>query len=296
MPDQEKSYRIFTGKSEAHKAFNSLKGIIDGISIDNLINEKEIKELENWCVRHEFLANRDPFKDLITNIQVIISDNEVTGDEIEDMKWLCHQFSTGFDFFDHLTSDMQILQGILHGMLSDGKITDNEIMGLSNWIAERRHLETMYPYDEIKGLLFNILKDGMIDETEKKILKKYISEFVNLADEDLQKKLSEELKDIKISGICTVNPSINIPEKLFCFTGKSSKSSRSEIAELIESNGGKFNKNLTKKTDYLIVGNDGNPCWSYATYGRKVEKAIEMRKSGSHIQIVNETDFWNKIS
>ena len=53
---------------------------------------------------------------------------------------------------------------------------------------------------------------------------------------------------------------------------------------------------MTQKTDYLIVGNEGNPCWAFSCYGRKVEKAVELRKKGSNIQIINEDDFWNALA
>jgi hypothetical protein len=52
---------------------------------------------------------------------------------------------------------------------------------------------------------------------------------------------------------------------------------------------------VSRKTNYLIVGDDGNPCWAFACYGRKVEKAINLRKQGTQIIIVHENDFWREI-
>ena len=59
--------------------------------------------------------------------------------------------------------------------------------------------------------------------------------------------------------------------------------------------GGIFKDSVVKNTDFLIVGDEGNPCWAFSCYGRKVEKAIELRKSGSKIQIVHENDFWDCV-
>ncbi len=47
--------------------------------------------------------------------------------------------------------------------------------------------------------------------------------------------------------------------------------------------------------NHLVVGGDGNPCCSYACYGRKVEKAIELRKTGAEIVIVHEFDLHDAI-
>lgn len=291
----DSSYRTYTGKSEAHKAFNSLRGIIEGIALDTKINQKEIDELDWWCENHEFLANRNPFNDLITNIQAIISDNIVTEEEIKDMKWLCDKFKEGFEYYDEFTSDLQVLQGICHGILADGIVKDKEITELKNWLSENQHLATFYPYDEITSLITEVLADGQIDEDERKLLKRYFNEFVNLSDTGLQEKINQEVKDVKIGGICSKVSDIRFIDNLFCFTGTSARSSRSGIAKLIEEYGGKFVNSVSKKTNYLIVGDDGNPCWAFACYGRKVEKAINLRKEGAQIIIVHESDFWREI-
>lgn len=289
------NYRIFTGKSEAHKAFNSLRGIIDGIAMDAKINQKEIDELDLWCENHEFLANRNPFFDLITNIQVIISDNIVTEEQIKDMQWLCNKFKDGFDFYDEFTSDLQVLQGICHGILADGIVNDKEITEMNNWLSANHHLTNYYPYDEISRLITEVLTDGKIDEDERMILKRYFNEFVRLSDTELQEKIKQEVKDVRIGGVCSKVSNIRFVDNRFCFTGTSTRSSRNEIAMIIEEYGGKFVDSVSRQTNYLIVGDDGNPCWAFACYGRKVETAINLRKEGVQIIIVHENDFWREI-
>jgi hypothetical protein len=59
--------------------------------------------------------------------------------------------------------------------------------------------------------------------------------------------------------------------------------------------GGTVAPNLTKKVSYLVIGADGNPCWSYSCYGRKVEQAVQLRKEGSKILIVHENDFHDAV-
>lgn len=218
----ESSYRQYTGKSEVHKAFNSLRGIIEGIVLDAKINQKEILELDKWCDNHQFLAVRNPFNDLIKNIQVIISDNEVTEEEINDMKWLCDKFAYGFDYYDDFTSDLQVLQGICHGILADGILKDDEIISLKKWLKDNSHLSTYYPYDEISSLISEVLSDNVIDENERKLLKKYFSEFVKLSDTELQEQIKEEIKNINIGGICSKVSNIVFTDNQFCFTGTSS--------------------------------------------------------------------------
>ncbi|GMA55471.1 hypothetical protein GCM10025857_68280 [Alicyclobacillus contaminans] len=53
---------------------------------------------------------------------------------------------------------------------------------------------------------------------------------------------------------------------------------------------------MTVDTDYLVVGDQGNPCWAFSCYGRKVEKAVKLRKQGRRILIIHEVDFWDALA
>ena len=37
-------------------------------------------------------------------------------------------------------------------------------------------------------------------------------------------------------------------------------------------------------------------CWAFSCFGRKVEKAVDIRKSGGTILIVHESDFWDTVA
>ena len=67
------------------------------------------------------------------------------------------------------------------------------------------------------------------------------------------------------------------------------------MAEAVRALGGVVRSSVNAKTDYLVVGNAGNPCWAYACYGRKIEEAVQLRKEGASVVIVNETDFWDAL-
>lgn len=145
------------------------------------------------------------------------------------------------------------------------------------------------------SLVVTVLKDKKVTPDEVKFLTSFFSQFI---DSDTKEHLAlspEDLALLSKKGICSLNPEITIEERCFCFTGKSSKTTRAEIADFITSRGGTFHDNVKKATDYLIIGDEGNPCWAFSCYGRKVEKAIELRKRGSHIMIVSEIDFWDTV-
>ncbi len=186
----------------------------------------------------------------------------------------------------------------MHGILANNTITEKEINNLSDWLDINEYLKKTYPYDEIYSLVTSVLIDKKIDDNEKSILKVYFSEYIDLENSyNINQKEIEELKNkIKIEGICATCPNITFENKTFCFTGVSEKATRKEIAKIIQDLGGIHNKSVILKTNYLIVGNNGNPCWTYACYGRKIEKAMQLRKEGRKIMIINENDFWDAIA
>ena len=53
---------------------------------------------------------------------------------------------------------------------------------------------------------------------------------------------------------------------------------------------------VSRYLNYLVIGAEGNPCWSYACYGRKVEKAVELRRAGAQILLVHENDFHDAVA
>lgn len=84
-------FRIFTTKSEADKAINSLKGILLGINLDGEVNQAEINELHQWAEIHHNLINRNPFKEFMAIIHEAANNFIPTTEMIEDLYWLCQK-------------------------------------------------------------------------------------------------------------------------------------------------------------------------------------------------------------
>lgn len=285
----------FTKKSDFDKALHTLEGLINGIGIDSKLNKKEIEEIEHWIKNTDRLFEKKIYQELLETLKLALADGILTEDEKKDIVWLCKRFKTDNKFYDIITSDIQRLHGILHGIMADSTLNVSEIKGLKTWLFENEHLKGTYPYDELCSLILMVLKDGKIDKKEDKILKVFFSEFIdskNTKNIDL-KEIEKLKKEITIKGICSLDPEIHIKGKKFCFTGASVKAKRSDIKNIIEVKGGVFIDNIRKDLDFLIIGSGGNPCWAYSCYGRKVEEAVELRKQGKSIQIVHEIDFWD---
>ena len=292
---EDSEQQVVTVKARADKAINSLKGILLGIISDDKIDSYETKELQLWANEHYDLINRNPFREFMLLIDNTVANAIPPKETIEDLYWLCQKYEHGSIYYNGITSDLQQLQGIFHGVLSDGDLNDTEIFKLHEWLSENEHLNSYYPYDEIRSIVLSVVSDKKIDDEERMILMAFIKQFVELSNNDVKESIEKATADINISGICAIDPEISFQNKTFCITGIISRGTRSELQNAIKEKGGVPVNSISKKTDYLIIGDTSNACWSYACYGRKVEKALDLRKSGHNIILVHEFDVFDAI-
>jgi len=287
------SYFNFTGKARLEKSINSLLGIVEGISADAKINPTEVGFLRNWISEHLAVAEKHPFNELLPVVMRALDDGILTEDEQQDIVWLCERLRST-EYFNLITADMQRLHAVVGAIAADGEVTEGELRGLSVWLADHDYLKTCWPYDEIDSLVTKVLSDGRIDEQEHRLIQGFFAEFVALYDD---RAIASPLvaENALLMGLCAVCPEISFAESTFCFTGESSKYSRSELSGLVQGLGGTVVSGVSGKLDYLVIGADGNPCWAYACYGRKVEKAVELRKQGKRIVLVHEHDFHDAV-
>lgn len=287
--------KIVTVKSRADKAINSLKGILLGIISDEKIDAVEMRELELWAKDNYDLINRNPFREFMLLIENTASNEIPSKEAVEDLYWLCQKYEHDSIYYNGITSDLQQLQGIFHGLLSDGALNDAEIYKLHEWLSENEHLNSYYPYDEIRSLVLSIVADKKIEEEERLVLMAFIKQFVELSNSETKKIVEDNTADINIEGICAVDPEIIFENKTFCITGILSRGTRNQLQEAIKAKGGVTVNSISRKTDYLVIGDTNNACWSYACYGRKVEKALDLRKSGHTVILVHEFDIFDAI-
>lgn len=292
-----KDYRLYTQPAELHKAINTLRGLVAGIGADDTFSETEALELSNWISLHRDFIDCHPFSELIPMVENVCVGKALSEDTRKDILWLCGSFAAEGKYYDVITSGVQFLSGLVYGLLADGELTDDEILTLKTWLDSNDYLCGTYPYEELYSLVTSILADHSVSEDERNTLKAFIGNLIdftssfNLSEPEFR-KLREEYS---VAGICAMCPEIEFKGRIFCFTGESSKP-RSELEAIVAGLGGVVRSSVSTKTDYLVVGHEGNPCWAFSCYGRKIEEAIEIRKNGGKVQIVDENDFFDAVA
>lgn len=87
-------------------------------------------------------------------------------------------------------------------------------------------------------------------------------------------------------------PAIHFKEKRFVFTGNLIYGSRAQCAHETREQGGLVDKNITRKTDYLVIGVQADDKWKHGNKGGKIQKAMEYRdRPDCNIKIVSGIAF-----
>lgn len=284
-------YFSATIKSRIDKTINTLLGILQGIAADRTINEQEMKLLTAWVEDNIGLVDHHPYNEIVSKVTQALSDGIFTEGEQEDLVWFCLKWQSN-EYYDTITSDLQQLQAIMGSIAVDGVVTEAEAEELSNWVSAHDDLRSCYPYDELDSLLTSTLKDKWIDPHEQKLLLDFFSSFLPRS-----VNLQNQTSIIRtIMGICAATPEVVFEDRCFCFTGESSRASREEMKKIALERGARVVGDVSPRVNYLVVGSNGNPCWAYACYGRKIEKTMQLRQNGAQIVIVHEVDFFDAIA
>ena len=154
--------------------------------------------------------------------------------------------------------------GIRHIGLENAKLISKSLKKSSNFLSlsKDENFEELLNIDGIGETQINSIKNFFSNKTNLKI----VNELINLLN-------INEAQTIKKDGV--------LANKTFMLTGKLNGISRAEAKSLIEENSGSIVSNVSKKLDYLIVGEKPTK--------RKVESAKKLK-----IKILNQQE-WSKI-
>ena len=178
-----------------------------------------------------------------------------------------------------------LLLGIATGLLADRHLTDDEIGFLSTWLDTHEEIAQSWPGDVVHARIKGVLADGAISEAERAHLVETLQQLVGGRLEDLA--ASTHVSELAFDELTAVS----FPGAAFCLTGDFVYAPRAVCEREITTRGGVIGKGVTKTLRYLVVGGLGSVEWKHGSFGTKIEKAIQYKRSGVPILIVHE-DVW----
>lgn len=264
----------------AIKYRNNLK--VDEFSslINGEICDKEITELTG--ITNEMLSTAPPKNQVLKKLFDFLGNDILVGYNVNfDINFLYDGVKNELneylknDYVDVMRIAKKYLKELDHHRLKD-------IVEYYNITVDNLH-RSISDCEACK-LCYDNLKNDILKTTSLETLFKKKS---SSKSHSIAKYLSSENSDFDES-----HPLYN---KVCAFTGALDKMTRKDAMQIVLNVGGQVEDNVTKKTNFLIIGNF-DFCKSIKDgKSRKHKKALELAAKGQDIQIISEQDFYDII-
>lgn len=175
------------------------------------------------------------------------------------------------------------LSGIVSGIVADGHLNDMEIMYLRTWLTENSALRETWPASVIWRRISEAMQDGVIDDQEREQLLDCLTQLATDRFAETGSSTAEPLP-LPIEDSVTITPD----GATFCLTGTFVFGTRAACERLTLSAGGSVADAVSKNVDILVIGTLVSPAWHQTSYGRKIERAMQLQEAGHPIEIISE--------
>lgn len=181
------------------------------------------------------------------------------------------------------TKAMQTLMGIVTGVVADGELADTEIHFLKTWLREHEAIAEQWPGCAIYRLIQQVMADGIVTHEEREHL---LQQLQNLVQVDFARTGAAEPDGPALPVDDDVT--VVIANAGICHTGEFMFGTRAAVERATLKAGGMPVDAVTKRTDLLVIGTRVSPNWVATTYGRKIQRAMELRDAGAELEIITE--------
>lgn len=190
---------------------------------------------------------------------------------------------------------------LVQSIVADGVVVESEAEFLKQWITENESVRNTWPASVLFSRIGHMLCDGVLDAVEQHELLGTMVKFVevqklaqrNRAAVDLLLTPSPEIVDLSFDD---PEPEVVHVGSSFVVAGDFACAPLKEVEKRISALGGKLQRNVTGNTDYVVVGSLGSGPRKNIGFGRKIEKAIQLRNGGSNVRVVREQHWFQSAS
>lgn len=151
----------------AKKHAQELRGLLQGLMLDDELDDSEVQALSAWLEAHDGLCRTPPFAELHQKVDRILEDGKITEDERAELIGWSGLFLDSEPFAETTMSSMTRLQALLVGIAQDGKVTEDEVDALGEWMLDYEDHREHWPFKQTWELLDRICADGVISTDER---------------------------------------------------------------------------------------------------------------------------------
>jgi hypothetical protein len=182
------------------------------------------------------------------------------------------------------------LSGICTGILADGIVTDQEAAFFREWLHKHAELEPVWPFTDILERVEKVFAHGKIEEEERSELADIMRAICG-GEETISDAVNTYSSQLPLDA---PPPAIIFPDNEFVITGRFAYGTRSKVNECILTRNGHVKDGFpTSTTRYLVIGSFASRDWHNTNYGRKIERAVELRQNSHPIAVVSEEHWKN---
>ena len=176
------------------------------------------------------------------------------------------------------------LVGLVRGVVADGVVSAEEADRLARWTRENPEVSGRWPANLLARRLVQVYRDGRADRRERQHLK-------DLLDQLAENSGSGGLSLATDLPISRPPPDVAFEGKTFVFAGAMAYGPRRACEREVEELGGRTEKGVTRRTDYVVVGSIAAADWSQAEFGDVLDEVVQYRARGVPIDVITE-DHW----
>lgn len=282
--DSQALTQAFSFERQKEKAMHGLQGILAGVVADQRLNEKELLFLDAWLQSQEALRDHEDVVTILSRVGEVLEDGKITSDELLSMQRSIEEIvaANNEDPVEGLGRADELV-GFLTGVASDGILNDQEVEALSAWLNGNESIRDKWPASVIVNRLNNILEDGIITEEEREDLMTTVHQITGTETtaEDVSYEASTEVwedtvEEVQLSG------------SVFCLSGEFVSGDRNTVDTTLRLRGAQTSPNVNKDVNYLVIGTLASRDWLYTSHGRKIEKALLLKRKDVPISIITE--------
>ena len=294
MPNSHKILML-SGRRLSGRQISELLGLCRGLIADGKINQTEAEALHTWLINQDGIGH-PLVKDLRIRVERMLEDGVLDADESAELMDLVralidrHELEAGIALRKDGTPanrlddcQLSVLVGLCRGLIADGKINQNEAATLDTWI--RAH----------EGAIASPVLQAFQDKIKPHLHNQAASPEQNT---ELLQLLSGLVGGKSEVGECLQAttlwldepaPQILFDRRRFCLTGKFLHGNRGKCENEVQVRGGTCQSLPSEATDYVVIGSYAEGAWIQSAFGRKIERAVELRTDGHSVKIVSET-------
>lgn len=184
------------------------------------------------------------------------------------------------------------LIGLVKGVLADGVVCQQEVEFLLRWLESNRNATSEWPASVLYPRLAAAMEDGHLDAEEEADIMAMLLQTVGGPSVPGPEEGAAHSTSLPLSA---PPPTILVPDHTFCFTGKFASGTRSWCESMVTERGGTALPGITRKLNFLVIGEIGSRDWLHSTHGTKIKKAVDYRDSGVPLHIISEQHWHQEL-